>query len=181
MNYAEIKYCDIANGVGVRTSLFVSGCNRHCKDCFNKEAQDFNYGNPFTEEVEDKIIESLKEKYIDGLTVLGGEPFEPANQGAVLKLLMRVVNERPDKSIWVFTGYEVDKDILNEKSHIYTPYTEMLLTCIDVMVDGPFIAEKKDISLRFRGSSNQRIIDIPKTLTLGNIVLKEEFMKERNK
>lgn len=181
MNYAEIKYCDIANGIGVRTSLFVSGCNRHCKDCFNKEAQDFNYGNTFTEEVEDGIINSLKEKYIDGLTVLGGEPFEPANQGGVLKLLMRVVNECPDKSIWVFTGYELDKDILNEKSHIYTPYIEMLLTCIDVLVDGPFIAEKKDISLRFRGSSNQRIINIPKTLELGKIVLKDEYMKERNK
>lgn len=180
MNYADIKYCDIANGIGVRTSLFVSGCNIHCKDCFNKEVQDFNYGHPFTKEVEDEIINSLKEKYIHGLTVLGGEPFEPANQGGVLKLLMRVVNECPDKSIWVFTGYELDKDILNEKSKIYTPYTEMLLTCIDVLVDGPFIAEKKDISLKFRGSSNQRIINIPKTLELNKIVLMDEFMKERN-
>ena len=113
MNYANIKPCDIANGVGVRTSLFVSGCTRHCKDCFNQEAQDFNYGLPFTEDIEDMIILTLKPDYVDGLTVLGGEPFEPANQEAVLHLLKRVRKELPSKTIWCYTGNVLERDIIN--------------------------------------------------------------------
>lgn len=174
MNYATIKNCDIANGPGVRISLFVSGCTRHCKDCFNREAWDFNYGEPFTEEVMDRIVDLLRPAYVRGLTVLGGEPFEPQNQPGVLALLRKVKQELPEKSIWCFSGYTLDGHILAGKLGP-REVTMELLSCLDVLVDGPFIAEKKNLSLRFRGSENQRLIDMKKTLASGEIVLWEDW------
>lgn len=174
MNYATIKNCDIANGPGVRISLFVSGCTRHCKDCFNREAWDFNYGEPFTEDVMDYIVDLLRPAYVRGLTVLGGEPFEPQNQPGVLALLRKVKQELPEKSIWCFSGYTLDGHILAGKLGP-REVTMELLSYLDVLVDGPFIAEKKNLSLRFRGSENQRLIDMKKTLASGEIVLWEDW------
>lgn len=174
MNYATIKNCDIANGPGVRISLFVSGCTRHCKDCFNREAWDFNYGEPFTEDVMDYIVDLLRPAYVRGLTVLGGEPFEPQNQPGVLALLRKVKQELPEKSIWCFSGYTLDGHILAGKLGP-REVTMELLSYLDVLVDGPFIAEKKNLSLRFRGSENQRLIDMKKTLASGDIVLWEDW------
>ena len=161
MNYGEIKNYDIANGEGVRVSLFVSGCTHHCKNCFNAETWDFNYGNPFTKETEDLLIEYLSHDYIDGLTVLGGEPFEPSNQNALLPFLKRVRQNLPNKTIWCYTGYLFDEELLNE-SRARCEYTDEMLSLIDVLVDGEFVQDLYDISLSFRGSSNQRIIDVSK-------------------
>ncbi len=172
MNYGEIKKCDIANGIGVRVSLFVSGCTHHCKNCFNPETWDFSYGNDFTHDVEDSIIKELSPSYITGLTVLGGEPFEPANQQALLPFLKRVKKLLPNKTIWVYTGYKMDDELL-APSRARCKYTDEMLSLIDVLVDGEFVEELKDISLRFRGSSNQRIIDVPRTLEKGEIVIKK--------
>ena len=169
MNYAEIKNFDIANGEGVRVSLFVSGCTHHCKNCFNKETWDFNYGEPFTEEVEDKIIEELKPGYINGLTLLGGEPFEPANQKGLINLLRRVKKELPEKNIWCFTCYLFDKDLLSP-SRARCEYTDEMLRYIDVLVDGEFVQELYSIMLQFRGSSNQRIKKEKKSLKEGKVV-----------
>ncbi len=165
MNYAEIKYFDIANGEGVRTSLFVSGCRRGCKNCFNEVAWNFAAGDSFSREVEDEIIESLRPAYVDGLTVLGGEPMEPENQAGLVGFLERVRAAYPrtsGKTIWCFTGDTLD-ELLPGGRH-RTEYTDRLLSCVDVLVDGPFIQELYDITLRFRGSSNQRLIDMPATL-----------------
>lgn len=170
MNYATINNCDIANGIGVRVSLFVSGCTHHCPNCFNEEAWDFNYGNPFTEETENKIIELLKPSYIKGLSLLGGEPMEPANQLALLPFIRKVKEIYPEKTIWCYTGYLFDKNI-QEDMFINLPYTKELVSYFDVMVDGPFVEELKDLRLRFRGSSNQRLIDVKKTLETNQIVL----------
>ncbi len=170
MNYATIKYCDIANGLGVRTSLFVSGCTHFCKGCFNSEAWDFNYGKPFTSQVEEEIISSLKPDFIDGLSLLGGEPFEPKNQQALLPFLQRVKKEFPSKDIWCYTGYLFDEELLGE-SRAKTEYTYEMLKCIDVLVDGKFVEELKDISLEFRGSANQRIIDVKKSLEENKVIL----------
>lgn len=176
MNYAEIKYCDIANGIGVRTSLFVSGCTRHCKNCFNEKTWDFNYGELYTKDIEDAIVESLKPDYIDGLTILGGEPFEPANQKEVCNLVERVRNEFGDsKTIWIYTGNTLETDILDKNGRAHTNVTNRILSNIDILVDGPFISELKDISLVFRGSTNQRIIDIKKTMSSDYIVLVSRF------
>ncbi len=169
MNYGEIKNYDIANGEGVRVSLFVSGCTHHCKNCFNAETWDFNYGNPFTKETEDLLIEYLSHDYIDGLTVLGGEPFEPSNQNALLPFLKRVRQNLPNKTIWCYTGYLFDEELLNE-SRARCEYTDEMLSLIDVLVDGEFVQDLYDISLSFRGSSNQRIIDVSKSLKTGSIV-----------
>lgn len=163
MNYAEIKTCDIANGEGVRVSLFVSGCTHHCKNCFNKETWSFDYGKPFTDETEDYIIKELKPGYIDGLTLLGGEPFEPQNQRALLPLLRRVRGLYPNKNIWCYTGYLFDKELLNE-SRARCEATDEMLSLIDVLVDGEFVQELYSITLQFKGSSNQRIIDVKKSL-----------------
>ena len=173
MNYAEIKHCDIANGVGARTTLFVSGCTHNCPGCFNPEAQDFAYGREFTDEVADGIVESLRPPYIAGLTLLGGEPMEPDNQRGLVGLLERVRAELPQKSIWVYTGDVLD-ELMREGSPRRTEVTDRILACIDVLVDGPFVAKLKDITLRFRGSSNQRLIDMPKTLEAGEVVLWED-------
>ena len=159
MNYATIKYCDIANGEGVRTSLFVSGCRRHCPNCFNAVAWDFGYGAPFTKEVRNEILESLAPGYINGLSLLGGEPFEPENQPVLAELLEEIKSTYPEKSIWCYSGYLFDKD-LAPGGKVYTPYTDRMLSCIDILVDGEFIQELKDISLQFRGSSNQRILHL---------------------
>lgn len=170
MNYGEIKNYDIANGEGVRVSLFVSGCTHHCKNCFNPETWSFEYGKPFTKETEDYIIECLSPDYIDGLSLLGGEPFEPQNQKVLLPFLRRVRNELPNKSIWCYTGYLFDKELLNE-SRARCEFTDELLSLIDVLVDGEFVQDLYDISLAFRGSSNQRIIDVQKSLKSGEIKL----------
>ena len=170
MHYAEIKNYDIANGFGVRVSLFVSGCPHHCKGCFNEIAWDYNYGKKFTDKEIAEIIELLKPSYIKGLTLLGGEPMYPPNQEALLPLLKKVKETYKDKDIWCYSGYLFDKDILAKKLGDWK-ITEELLSYIDVLVDGPFIAELKNLSLRFRGSSNQRLIDIPKSLKSNEIVL----------
>ena len=172
MNFATIKFNDIANGTGVRTSLFVSGCTHKCKSCFNSEAWDFNYGEPFTKEIEDKIIKSLDSDFIDGLSLLGGEPFEPENQKALYPFLKRVKEIYPNKDIWCYTGYLFDKELLNE-SRAKTDITLDMLSLIDVLVDGRFIESQKNISLNFRGSENQRIILVKQSLEKGEIVLHE--------
>lgn len=170
MNYCNIKYCDIANGEGVRTTLFVSGCTNHCEECFQPETWDFHYGEPFTKEIEDRIIASLRPSYVNGLTLLGGEPFEPSNQRALLPFLHRVRRECPDKSIWCFTGFTLDKELWKDGSHPRCEATDEMLSLIDVLVDGRFVRALKDISLKFRGSSNQRIIDVKKSLEQGTVV-----------
>jgi anaerobic ribonucleoside-triphosphate reductase activating protein len=170
MNYGEIKNYDIANGEGVRVSLFVSGCTHHCKNCFNPETWSFEYGKPFTKETKDYIIECLSPDYIDGLSLLGGEPFEPQNQQVLLPFLRRVRSELPDKTIWCYTGYLFDKELLSE-SRARCEFTDEMLSMIDVLVDGEFVQALHDISLAFRGSSNQRIIDVQKSLETGEIKL----------
>ncbi len=172
MNYATIKYNDIANGIGVRTSLFVSGCTHHCKGCFNSVAWDFMYGEPFTEDVENAILKSLDTEFNDGLTLLGGEPFEPQNQAVLLPFLKKVKKAFPNKTIWCYTGYIMDTDLL-KPSKAKTVHTKEMLSLIDVLVDGPFIEEQKNISLRFKGSENQRIIDVKESLKQNKVVLFE--------
>lgn len=161
MNYGAIKKYDIANGPGVRVSFFVSGCRHHCKGCFNVETWDFHYGKLYTKETEQEILEALKPDYIAGLTVLGGEPFEPENQVEVVKLLKKVRETYPHKNIWCYTGYLYDVDLI-EGGKVYTEVTNEMLSYIDTLVDGEFIEELKDLRLEFRGSKNQRIISIPK-------------------
>ena len=174
MNYATIKPRDIANGPGVRVSLFVSGCTHRCPGCFNEVAWDFDYGTPFTEETVEKILNMLRPNHIRGLTLLGGEPFEPQNQGAIVELLRRVKQELPEKSIWAFSGYLFDKDIL--PGRLGDPaITREYLSYLDVLVDGPFVQAKKNLTLRFRGSENQRLIDVPASLESGTVVLWEDW------
>lgn len=173
MNYATIKYCDIANGTGVRTSLFVSGCRRHCPECFNAVAWDFGYGLPFDKAVRNEILGSLAPDYIDGLSLLGGEPFEPENQPGLLALSRKIKAAYPEKSIWSFSGYLFDRDILAKKLGPWET-TRELLSYLDVLVDGPFVASLKNLNLRFRGSSNQRLIDVPASLRTGAVVLWDE-------
>lgn len=174
MNYAEIKNCDIANGLGVRVSLFVSGCTHHCKGCFNEVAWDFDYGTPFTQETIDKILDMMRPSYIRGLTLLGGEPFEPQNQGPIVELLRQIKEKMPEKSIWAFSGYLFDRDILSGRLGDWK-VTQEYLSYLDVLVDGPFVEAKKNLSLRFRGSENQRIIDVPASLAQGKIVLWQDW------
>lgn len=172
MNYGNIKTYSIENGTGVRVSLFVSGCRHRCKDCFNPETWNFAYGKPFTEEVEDEIIHAMKPDYMAGLTLLGGDPTEPENQADLLPLLRRIRKELPGKTVWVYSGYLYEDFLPGGK--VYCDATEEYLSLCDIMVDGPFILEKKDISLKFRGSSNQRIIDLPQTIASGKVVLAME-------
>jgi anaerobic ribonucleoside-triphosphate reductase activating protein len=174
MNYATIKNCDIANGPGVRVSLFVSGCTHRCKGCFNEVAWDFNYGQPFTQDTVDDILKMLSPDYVKGITLLGGEPFEPENQPAILDLLRKIKSQYPDKSVWAFSGYLFDKDILSGRLGPWE-ITKEYLSYVDVLVDGPFVESKKDLSLRFRGSSNQRIIDVPASLSKDEVVLWEDW------
>lgn len=173
MNYCEIKKNDIANGLGVRTTLFVSGCTHHCKGCFQPETWNFDYGKLFTREVEDDILSSLSPYYISGLTLLGGEPFEPQNQERLVELLQRVRAEKPNKNVWAYSGYLFEELTGKIPSRARCGYTDEMLSLIDVLVDGEFVEEKKDITLRFRGSSNQRVMDLKKSLEAGEPVLLE--------
>ena len=170
MNYATIKNCDIANGPGVRVSLFVSGCTHRCKGCFNEIAWDFDYGQPFTQETIGEILKMLEPPHIAGITLLGGEPFEQQNQPAILDLLRQIKKRMPEKSIWAFSGYLFEKDILAGRLGP-KEITQELISYVDVLVDGPFVLEKKDLMLRFRGSSNQRLIDVKASLESGTTVL----------
>lgn len=170
MNYADIKQYDVANGPGIRVSVFVSGCTHYCKGCFNQEAWDFGYGHPFTKETIEQVIEYMKPSYVRGLTVLGGEPMEPQNQPEVLELLRRVKAEYPDKTIWMFSGYDFEKDILG-RMYGEVPQTKEILSYLDVLVDGEFVEELKNLSLRFKGSSNQRTILVQESLQQGSVVL----------
>lgn len=173
MHYGNIKNCDIANGVGVRVTLFVSGCTNHCEHCFQPETWDFNYGEEFNREVEDKILAMLAPSYISGLTVLGGEPFEPSNQRALLPFLTRVREVYPNKTIWVFSGFTLD-ELTRDGSHPRCEVTDDILALLDVLVDGRYEHEKRNLSLKFRGSSNQRLIDMNKTRASGTVVLWDE-------
>ena len=169
MNYGEIKTCDIANGEGVRVSLFVSGCTHHCKNCFNDVAWDFGYGKPFTEETEEMLLKALEPDFVDGLSLLGGEPFEPENQRALLPFLKKVRERFPKKNIWCYTGYLFDKELLGE-SRARCERPDEMFSLIDVLVDGEFVQELYSVALAFRGSENQRIIDVKKSLETGEIV-----------
>jgi len=173
MNYADIKQCDVANGPGVRVSLFVSGCTHHCKECFNPETWDFQYGKPFTMETIKEILKYLEPDYIKGLTLLGGEPFEHVNQQGLLPLVKSVREKYPEKSIWCFTGYDFEKDIIG-RMVLEWEETEELLKGIDVLVDGEFMIDKKDLNLVFKGSSNQRTILVQESLKSGRICLWED-------
>ena len=169
MNYADIKQYDIANGDGVRVSLFVSGCTHHCKGCFNKETWDFNYGEPFTDKEIEKILDYLSPDYVQGLSLLGGEPMEPQNQEALLPLLRRVHERFPNKNIWCYSGYLFDRDILGRMCE-ESETTKELIGYIDILVDGEFVEERKNLKINFRGSDNQRIIDVKKSLETGEVV-----------
>ena len=172
MNYAAIKKNDIANGPGVRVSLFVSGCRHHCRNCFNREAWDFSYGQPFTQENVDELLTALSPSYVAGLSLLGGEPLEPENQEALLSLVRQFRERFPHKNLWCYTGFTFETDLLT--GTVGNPETlRSLLSCIDVLVDGRFVEELKDAGLIFRGSSNQNIIDVPKSLKAGKTVLLE--------
>ena len=169
MNYADIKYCDVANGKGVRVSLFVSGCTHHCKGCFNEETWNFHYGKPFTEETEEQVLNYLDKAYIAGLSLLGGEPFEHVNQQGILPLLRKVKARFPEKNIWCYSGYLFDEE-LKKESRARCEYTDEMLSMLDVLVDGRFEEDKKNITLLFRGSENQRLIDVKKSLEQDKVV-----------
>lgn len=169
MNYADIKRIDVANGEGVRVSVFVSGCNHHCKGCFNECAWDFNYGNKFTEKQEEEVLKNLDHDYISGLTLLGGEPLEPVNQEGLLPLVKKVKEKFPDKKIWCYTGFDFEKDVVGKMAK-QNETTQELLKYLDVVVDGKFEEDKKDLKLKFRGSSNQRILDVQESLKENKIV-----------
>ena len=172
VNYADIKKVDVANGPGVRVSLFVSGCTHRCEECFNPETWDFNYGSPFGQAEIERILTLLSPDHIRGLSLLGGEPFEPANQGPVLELVRRVRKELPQKTIWCYTGYLYEELAAGKVGD----HSRALLEELDVLVDGPFVLAKKDLGLRFRGSNNQRIIDVPVSLQAGEVRLADEYM-----
>ena len=177
MHYGELKKCDIANGIGVRVTLFVSGCTNHCPDCFQPQTWDFDYGKPFTGETKAEIFAELDKPFINGLTVLGGEPFEPRNQRELLPLLREVREKYPDKTIWCFTGFRLDDELLRDGSYPRCEATDGILACINVLVDGRFVKELKDISLQFRGSRNQRVIDMDRTRETGQVTIWEKLRK----
>lgn len=172
MKYAAIKKCDVANGPGVRVSVFVSGCNHHCKGCFNEKAWDFNYGEDFSDETIDGIINDLDKEYISGLTLLGGEPLERTNQQGLVKLVKKVKEKLPNKSIWCYTGFDYEKDVMGQMYKNW-PETKELIDNIDVLVDGKFELDKRNLNLQFRGSENQRLIDIKKSMAQNKIVWTE--------
>lgn len=173
MYYGEIKNCDVANGEGVRVSLFVSGCTNHCENCFQPETWAFDYGKPFTRETEDALLELLRPDFVSGLTLLGGEPFEPENQRVLLPFVRRVREAYPQKTVWAFSGFTLE-ELLRPGSYAHCEATEELLALLDVLVDGRFVERLKDITLRFRGSSNQRLIDLNRTRAEGKICLLPE-------
>lgn len=173
MHYGNIKNYDIADGEGVRVTLFCSGCTNRCEGCFQPETWDFCYGKEYTKETEDQLIQMLTNPNIQGLTLLGGDPFEPSNQRTLITLLRRVKQELPTKDVWAYTGFVYEQDLL-EGQRKHTEVTDEMLSYIDVLVDGPFVIDEKDISLYFRGSRNQRVIDMPKTLKSGSVVIYHE-------
>ena len=173
MNFGQIYYADVANGPGCRTSFFVSGCRHHCKGCFNPETWNFDYGHVYTDEVENELVESIKESYIDGISILGGEPMEPENQPYIRKLVQRVRKEVPESKTWVYSGYTWEELTDENNKSCHTPDTMDILRNIDVLVDGEFHEDEKDITLLFRGSANQRLIDVHATLEQHEIVLME--------
>ncbi len=176
MHVGQIYKVDTANGPGIRISLFVSGCTIHCKGCFNSQTWDFGFGEPYDARMEDLVLGELSKDFYEGLTILGGEPFEPSNQREIVKLLRRIRKELPTKNIWMFSGYVYDRDLVpGGKRHVEC--TDEILDSIDVLVDGPFMLEKKNISLRFRGSENQRIIDMKKTRATGRVILSTEMSR----
>ena len=177
MYYGELKKCDIANGIGVRVTLFVSGCTNHCPGCFQQQTWDFHYGKPFTDETKEEIFAELDKSYVDGLTLLGGEPFEPENQRALLPLLREMRQRYPGKTVWCFTGFRLDDELLRQGSHPRCEATDEMLSYIDILVDGRFCEELEDISLQFRGSRNQRIIDMNRTRTTGETTLWDKLRK----
>ena len=177
MHYGELKKCDIANGIGVRVTLFVSGCTNHCPDCFQPQTWDFDYGKVFTDETKAEIFTELDKSYVNGLTVLGGEPFEPRNQRELLPLLREIREKYPHKTIWCFTGFRLEDELLREGSYPRCEVTDGMLTCIDVLVDGRFVKELKDISLQFRGSRNQRVIDMNRTRETGTVTLWDKLRR----
>lgn len=181
MNYGQIYYADVANGIGCRTALFVSGCTHHCKGCFNEMTWDFNYGQKYTKEVEDEIIESLKPSYIDGLTILGGEPMEIVNQKEIRPLLERIKKEVPRATIWIYSGYTLEELTDAENKRCHGDDTDAILSMTDILVDGEFELDKKDLMLRFRGSSNQRVIDMKETLKSGKTVLSKYNDRDRSR
>lgn len=174
MNYADIKKIDVSNGEGVRVSVFVSGCNHHCKGCFNQCAWDFNYGKKFTEKEEQQIIDYMNHDYISGLSLLGGEPLEPKNQEGLLPLVKKVKEKFPNKDIWCYTGFDFEKDVVGKMAK-NNETTRELLKYIDIIVDGKFEEDKKDLKLQFRGSSNQKIVDVKKSLQTGQIVKQIQY------
>lgn len=167
MNYAQIRHYDVANGPGVRASIFVSGCTHNCKNCFNKEAQDFNYGNLYTKEVEDKFMKYVLDDNTKGISILGGEPLMQTMDDSLLNLLKRIKKET-NKEIWLWSGYTYEEAILSEKRR-------EILNYVDVLVDGRFEEENKSLLIKFRGSTNQRIIDLNKTRKEGKIVERREY------
>ena len=177
MHYGELKKCDIANGIGVRVTLFISGCTNHCPDCFQPQTWDFDYGKVFTDETKAEIFAELDKSYVNGLTVLGGEPFEPRNQRELLPLLREVREKYPDKTVWCFTGFRLEDELLREGSYPRCEVTDGMLACIDVLVDGRFVKELKDISLQFRGSRNQRVIDMNRTRETGTVTLWDKLRR----
>lgn len=182
MYYAKIKECDVANGPGVRVSLFVSGCNHHCKGCFNQVAWDFKYGQPFTQETIDKIIKDLDKDYVEGLTLLGGEPLEYTNQQGLVPLIKQIKEKLPNKSIWCFTGFDFEKDVMGKMYNNWEE-TRELIPNIDVIVDGKFEESKKNISLKFRGSENQRLIDVKKSIASHQVIwtdIEDEEIRKAN-
>ena len=174
MNYADIKKIDVANGEGVRVSVFVSGCNHHCKGCFNQCAWDFNYGKKFTEKEEQQIIDYMNHDYISGLSLLGGEPLEPKNQEGLLPLVKKVKEKFPNKDIWCYTGFDFEKDVVGKMAK-NNETTRELLKYIDIIVDGKFEEDKKDLKLQFRGSSNQKIVDVKKSLQTGKVIKENQY------
>ena len=177
MHYGELKKCDIANGAGVRVTLFVSGCTNHCPDCFQPQTWDFCYGREFTDATTAEIFAELDKPFISGLTVLGGEPFEPRNQRDLLPLLREVREKYPQKDIWCFTGFRLEDELLRDGSYPRCEVTDALLACIDILVDGRFVKELKDISLQFRGSRNQRVIDMARTRETGQVAIWEKLRR----
>lgn len=178
MNYGNIKYYDIADGTGVRTTLFVSGCTHHCRECFQPETWDFDFGEEFTEKEEDEIIESLKEDVVEGLTLLGGEPFEPANQKILLPFLERIRKEVPGKTIWSYSGYTWEELTDPGNTRCHSEDTIPMLKLIDILVDGEFHILEKNLALRFRGSENQRVLDVKRSFEAGAPVLSEYNERE---
>ena len=169
MHYGNIKEFDVADGEGVRVTLFVSGCTNHCEGCFQPATWNFDFGEPYTEETERRLLELLDRPFIDGLTLLGGEPFEPENQAVLVKLLRKVKERLPEKTVWSYTGFVYERDLLpGQRKH--TDVTDEMLSYIDVLVDGPFVLAKRNLALTFRGSENQRVLDLKKTREQGTAV-----------